>query len=139
MTKKEHLTSLNILILDDNVKEQQIVASFFKRSLCGRSICMTVVSTLIEAREQLTSQQFDVITLDGVIPSIANGGMGYTLIPFIKSHQKLNPVIIMISNSQSYVNEGIKLGAYCGFTNAQLVDMKLNKKFELVPIDQKDE
>lgn len=126
----------NILIVDDEKNFQQIIALLFKRSLSGlpnSSLTITYASSLTEAKNYLSKQQFTIITLDGELPCFVDGGFGYRLIPFIKDFQKENPKIIMISGEKRFITKGLNLGADFGFHKQDIMKhVKLNEKFELI-------
>jgi len=127
----------NILIVDDSTKDRDMIASLFKKSLheLSAGITITCVSSLAEAKNRLSKDQFSIITLDGEFPSFVDGLWGHTLIPFIKEHQLQNPKIIMISGQSVFVRKGLAKGAHFGFCKHEITDnIMLNQNFELVPM-----
>jgi CheY-like chemotaxis protein len=128
----------NILIVDDDKDDQQLTARLFKRSF---AFCPTYASSFPEARQKLQQQEFDIVVLDGRLPDILEGGFGYQLIPDIQRDQSARCIILMISGQQDHIDTGLrickerKMLTYFGFHKHDIKkDVKLNEKFELVPI-----
>jgi len=128
----------SILIVDDDPNDQQLVARLFKRSF---AFCPTYASSLTEARKKLQQQQFDIVVLDGFLPDILDGGYGYQLIPDVQKMQSIRCVVLMISGERVHVQKGLDLcknleiAIHFGFSKSDIdKNVKLNEKFELVPI-----
>ena len=128
----------SLLIVDDSIDDQLLISLLFKRSLnssCFGSFMITCVSTLTEAREQLSKQKFDIITLDGMIPKLIDGGPGYLLIPDIQATQSPKCVIIMICGVRDVAEQGKIRGAHYAFDKGILTQsVKFNAHFELEPL-----
>ncbi|MFA7298128.1 MAG: response regulator [Candidatus Absconditabacterales bacterium] len=124
-----------ILIVDDSSDDQQVIVTLLKRSF---SCIIHTVSTLPEAKEKILNNNFSIIVLDGMLPCITTGGKGESLIPFIKQHQKNNPVIIMVSGEKRYIDSGLEKGAHFGFKKDEIKKLvKLTGTFNLIPIRSK--
>jgi CheY-like chemotaxis protein len=124
--------NLHVLIVDDSKHDQHLVAELFKRSF---PCAITTASSLTVAKEKILIQKFDIISLDGMLPCLQDGGLGYKLIPFIQQYQKHTPVIVMISGEQVHITTGLQMGAHFGFGKKAITkECKLNEKFTLIPI-----
>lgn len=127
-------TSETVLIVEHNTDDQQAIVNLFKRSLYhlrGLSATFIYASSLPEAKNLLSKEQFSVVTLTGEFPSFVDPLFGHMLIPFIKEKQK-NSKIIMISE-KTFVKEGLKRGAHLGFHKEHIREnVRLNENFELI-------
>lgn len=125
--------------MDSNKDDQQIIAFLFKRSIheSDASLSITFASSLTEARNLLSQEQFDIITLDGEFPYFIDARLGHTIIPFIKEEQQELPIIMMISSERLYIKQGLKCGADFAFYKQDILNnLKLNDQFQLVPLRQ---
>ncbi|MEI6774470.1 MAG: response regulator [bacterium] len=123
-----------ILIVDDSPHDQSDVKLLIERSLSSLTnvfLSIVSVSSFIDARTSLATQQFNIITLDGGM----GVDFGYDLIPFIHESQTQSPIIIMISGEGCHIRKGLHKGAHFGFCKRAIQSpIVFNEKFELVPI-----
>ena len=125
-----------ILIIDDSVDDTCQLIKFYNDSFVGCSF--VTVDSFPAAREKIQTEMFDIVSLDGILPDLCNGGLGYQLIPFIREHQQ--PIIIIVSSEQCYIDMGFDISkkpeerANFGFNKLYIKGQKLDEKFTLISL-----
>ena len=125
-----------ILIVDDCLEDTLTIIEFYNNSFVD---CLFVtVDSFPAARKKIQTEMFDIISLDGILPDLHNGGLGYQLIPFIREHQQ--SVIIVMSSEQCYINRCFDINkkakerANFGFRKQDIKGHKLDEKFTLISL-----
>lgn len=125
--------SQKILIVDDDPNYCTTMSTLFKRSLSPNdSIIIETVSDYHEAKTLISTEKFDVITLNGFWPGI-HAGYAYNLIPLIRK-QSDSCVVIFVSSLEHHLIKGRELNAITINKNSIDESVKFDKQFQLVPM-----
>ena len=125
-----------ILIVEDCPKDTRLLMDFYESSFLHCSF--VTVDSFSAAKEKIKTEMFDIVSLDGILPDLCNGGLGYQLIPFIREHQQ--PIIIIVSSEQCYIDMGFDISkkpeerANFGFNKLYIKGQKLDEKFTLISL-----
>lgn len=127
-----------ILIVDVLSNDRHAISLFLKRSLdvLGSST-FTYAHSLYSAKSELLTDTFDFIVVSDVLPGFIDGGFGSNLLPNIKNSRSHDATIIMIYDDEKYFQNAKPFGVHYGYPkNAIKDEVKLDKKFNIVPIKQ---